>query len=782
MRHYLAAALLVVAAATGMDAADSLTFQGMIATYSGEGTLRLGTPVADYLYTLVISGPTNATGRTGTLRIKPKNASIRNAVFIDTIYSALPVNIDVKFPPGLAQASYVRNIYINGPSDSIKITGGDLGAPEAEDGRVLINGELGTLKVSGRTYNVPNTTLTEWWGGNVWADIYVYGPLKKLQIKGGDLHYDPHGGILGSITTLGDIGSIMVEGYAVKTNRSMPLTKLMFGGSINTAIDAEEYIIKQLQIKGGALIGSEIDCLQMSRLDIKGRKSADPPHAIAHTPQGMYNVYVTAKDTGGGGQDSVLKNLTIKNGALHDSRFANKGHIRTFKITGETVQGWGTVSNTIFRAGYVGSLTPNTDPTIVADVVSTSIYGGNTLRLPFIVNSSDTDEVLTVRLHFRDRAVNALISNDLGQVFYGTNRWLLQTRPATGHLVWATSTQQLGGSSNIIVRVHDNGIPYKHADLTFSVYVTTNEIPPILLLTPPENPRTYVRDSSPLLFWTAAVADPALHGKVTYGVEGAGAFVLGIIATNTTDKDGYYYTPTQPPLGTYSNIIFRVTEGVFTDTKNITLIVVSNNVFSLTTSLPDDICRRAVNTAFDFTVDIRRHGSDVPQLLARNLPTHAAITPEFIRDDRARYRVTWIPRHTDVGMHRIVFQACNDHGVCFDTLPVTLDVPAAPQPSPAATAALRDWEGSYDGDISTVNVVGDAYDSAFVGSASVTPSNDWVHAIFFGRVKSVNIQGAAYSNVFASLKKIAIARGKLFDFINNAVWINGKRATDNKQQ
>ncbi|MCX7005133.1 MAG: hypothetical protein NTV22_17905 [bacterium] len=182
--------MLIVCSCAVLHAGQKIIFQGMTATYSGDGTMTLANPFADYMYTLLISGTTNSSGNIGTLTIKPKMANVRNDVFIDTIKSALPLNVNITFPPGKTKTCYLRNLYINGPSKTIKVIGGDLGASDAEDGRVIVSGELGTLQVGGKKFNVPGTTLTEWWGGNIWSDITVYGPSKKIYTSGGDLYYD----------------------------------------------------------------------------------------------------------------------------------------------------------------------------------------------------------------------------------------------------------------------------------------------------------------------------------------------------------------------------------------------------------------------------------------------------------------------------------------------------------------------------------------------------------------------------------------------------------------
>jgi hypothetical protein len=760
-------------------AQQTLNFQGMTATYSGNGYMRLGPMPADYVYSLIITEGSELSEKPETLRIRPRTANARNEVYIDSIYSEVPLNIIATLPPGVTIPNYIRNIYIDGNSALINIVGGTLGAGDAQDGRVIIEGALGTLKVSGKKFNVPNTTTTEWWGGDIWADVYVADNVKRIYTLGGNLHYDNHGGILGTVSIDGGLDALILNGYVVKGDRSVPTSQKMFGGSMNTVLDVDDNIIKMMLLKGGTMLGGEITCLQLAKLQIKGQKSTSPPRDVPLSGQGMFNVAITAKDVGGDGKYSKLNNLMIQNGSWRDTRIANKGRIGALKVTGETVGGMGQVSNVIVRAGYTGSLTANQAPSLWADVVSTSIYAGNTLVLPFGIGTTDTGELLSVRIHFRDTALNALLSNDVGQVFMGTNRWVFEHAPTNCYFVWATTNAQLGVASNITIRVHDFGIPYKYDDLQLVVTVTTNVIPPKLVLDPPDNPRYYLTNSQPFLFWSASVAQPGLHGPLVYSVEGISAIQLGIVATNLSDKTGYYFTPTQPAPGTYSNIVFRVSNGVFSDAASITLHVITSNTITLASSLPGNQCTRAINTAFDFTLDASRPNAALPRITAHNLPPNATLHAEEVRDDMVRYRVVWIPRHGDAGVWHVDFEVHDEDNTRQAALAVTLTVrdQTAREPvAPTTAAAVLLAEGSYDGDINSLNVVGSMHDSSFIASTTDKAANVWSNAIYISRLKSLRIDGVAQSNTFVSLKRINIANGTAFDFVNNFVWINGTRA------
>jgi hypothetical protein len=762
-------------------AGQQLIFQGMTATYSGNGTMSLGTPFADFMYTLVISGSTNASGGTGTLTIKPKNANVRNDVFIDTIYSALPLNVNITFPPGKTKTCYLRNLYVNGPCNTLKIIGGDLGACDAEDGRVIVSGNLGTVQVGGKKFNVPDTTLTEWWGGNIWADITAYGTVNKIYTSGGDMYYDQHGGILGMITAYGDMNMLAVNGTAVKTNRADKTTNVMFGGTMNAEVNNVGYKIKQLNAKGGTIMGGAINCLQLGKVNIVGQKSTNPPRRLPPAMQGMFRVYLTAKDNGGDGKDCVINNLTIQNGSLRDCLFANKGNIKGVKVNGETINGMGIISNVVMRAGFVGDLSvSNTEPSIAADNYSTNVYGGNTVTMPFIVTQADPGERLTTRIHFRDYAINALISNDAGQVFYGTNRWHLDSTPATGYFVWATSTKFLGTTSNVTLRVYDNGIPSKDDLLVFVINVSTTLTQPQIVLSPPDNPRTYVVGSG-YLEWITSITEPYLQPSITYSIDTYSSNAFGMSILDLGNKQTLFHANVIPPVGTYSNVIFTASNGAFSSQQSITVIITTNVLATLATTLPQPHVTVPINTTVDFDVLLHNAAAECT-LRPRSLPPGATCDLHA-----AGARVVWVPRHSDVGTHQLIFQARDTrmpwYAPCVTaTVTVVASLRAAAPPAAPAPPVRLGWEGSFNGDFTSLNCVGSVYDSMFVSSAADQTPNDWASAIYFGKLGSLNIKGVVQSNTFVSTKKIGIAKADTFDFMHNFVWINGTRATDKSQE
>ncbi|MCX7005134.1 MAG: hypothetical protein NTV22_17910 [bacterium] len=582
------------------------------------------------------------------------------------------------------------------------------------------------------------------------------------------------------ITTYGEIGTLAANGTAMKTNNADKTSNVMFGGTLNADVSCPGYRIKQLNAKGGTIIGGSYNCLQLAKVNIIGQKSTNPPRRLPPSMQGMFRVYLTASDVGGDGKDSIINNLTIQNGSLRNCLFANKGNIKSVKISGETVNGMGMISNVVMRAGFVGDLSvSNTEPSIAADNTSTTVYGGNVITMPFVITQGDPGELLTARIHFRDYAIDSMISNNLGQTFFGTNRWHIYNTPATGYFLWATSTQFLGTSSNITLRVYDNGIPSKDDMLTFVINVTTTLTPPVIVLTPPNNPRTYTVGSG-YLEWIASIETPYLQPAITYSIDVYSSNAFGMTVLNLGNQQTLFHATVIPPVGTYSNVTFTASNGSFSSQKSITVIITTNVLATVATSLAKPDVTVPINTALDFEVFLRNAAAECT-LRPLSLPLAATCEPRA-----TGARVLWVPRYSDIGIHALIFQA-RDARMPWYTASVTASVTVVASLTPAPTAAARraprgGWEGSFNGDFTSLNCVGAVYDSMFISSASDQVANDWANAIYFGKLGSMNIQGVARSNTFVSTKKIGIAQSDAFDFMHNFVWINGTRAIDKTQQ
>ena len=89
-------------------------------------------------------------------------------------------------------------------------------------------------------------------------------------------------------------------------------------------------------------------------------------------------------------------------------------------------------------------------------------------------------------------------------------------------------------------------------------------------------------------------------------------------------------------------------------------------------------------------------------------------------------------------------------------------------------------QGAYPGHINKISCAGAMRQCLF--AAGVNEQNgDWATASYNGHIGNLIVIGQAYSNTYASSKKITISDSAIFDFINNAVWINGRKVPNNLQ-
>ena len=576
MKTFLMFALGLSAAAPLLAASGGgITFQGMVASYSGTGRLTVERTDASYVYTLKIVGVQY--GSPGNLTIRAVNSSIPNDVWIDSIQCDGDLGtLHATFPPGKTCACYVRSITVAGSVGTIQIDGGDLGASDARDGKVQISGSLGTLSLNGKSHKVPDTTLVEWWGGNCWADISVGGSVTKITTKGGNFYYDIGGGILGTMTVGGSLGQFYALGVTVKTNSSDHTSAIFRGGCINANIAVgNESAIQEIRSQGGIIIGGKISCTQLQKLSVYGQKAGAPMYVPA-VSQGVFCTYVETVGALSNSLPPDIVSITMKNGNIRDSLFAVNGKIGTVNLTGDPTSGL--LSNVVMRSGFGGDLSQNSTPYLYPSSISTTVFAGTSVTYPFRFND-DSNQELTVRIHYRDRALDAFLSNDYGQVFAGTNVWRVMptTAAITGYFVWVSTTNTMVTASNIVVRVRDNGTPNKYGDLNLLVNAISNVVPVTLVVNPPDTPRTNAVSATQPTLWTLSVDHPLEQGPITYQVSGLAAFQLGIVISNAP-PDVYAFTALSKLAGTYTGIVFSANNGFFTDTKVITLVLTGSIV------------------------------------------------------------------------------------------------------------------------------------------------------------------------------------------------------------
>ena len=475
-KHILILTFLIASFAGAFSVTNEYAGMKVIFT-TPRGEMKIYNSLANNRWTIELTDLPPASFLTGESQVQlliKKKFNDPNTVMIESITADSAVDsIIVKFPPGNNRASFVRNIYVNGLLRKLSISGGDLGDFAGPDGIVYVKGDISTLKVEGKKYNVKNSKETQFWGGNIWADIIVTGGVKKLQTKGGNIHYDNDGGAFGKLSFGGYVNLLAADGVTVKTDRSNSASKKIFGGGINSEINGRDYQIKQIRAKGGTISSSVIKCRQIKKLYVSGQKTGKPQPDLPDGEQGIVNSYIRTTAVTNYNLCNINKVL-VKNAKVKNSLFAVKGHAKNITISGEVSANKGIVENSLFRAGFDGSLNQNNPPVIFAENTDTSVVAGSVLILPFVVSSNDVGEKLTVYIRQRGGALDAVISNYNGEVFSGTNRWIIDSAPATGVFVWTAAQLAAGENSNIIVRVRDDSVPNQYADLYFKINVSTN--------------------------------------------------------------------------------------------------------------------------------------------------------------------------------------------------------------------------------------------------------------------------------------------------------------------
>ena len=545
-------------------------------TYTGEGFLSYSA-TTDYKYDIQITGVISSS--VNRLTIKPVNKS-QNSVYINSISADGPIDsINVTFPPGKADASCVRNILVNGYVKNIKITGGDLGASDGKDGRVVIEGYLKSLMVKGKKYNVPNSKFTEWWGGNIWADITVNGYAKKIMVKGGNIGYAYNDSLLSSIVVTGDVTKISVDGVIVKTNRADNLSKVMFGGALGAEIDCTGNELKNLRVKGGAIKGSGIYCRQLRKLQVIGQKSsADQAQPFfPATDKGLSKVFIETSDESGDYRLASLKSSIIKNGSIRDSIFSIKGDMNTFKISGDAIADLGNVTNFKMRIGFQGELSDSLAPEIVTDTVVTNIGTNATLIVKFEVKNMDPGRKIYTRIHYRSLAYNAFISNYNGEVIKDGMWWETDAETATGMFVWTSHGDLKGAYLDVTLRARNDGIPYMYSDATFAIGVDFTNLPPVLKLQPSYNPREFNLNTMSEITWTCMVFDVNSDDIITLRASGPEGFDNFVITEYKHRQFSVKATTNSLAAGSYANVTFTAIDGTgFEDSETITVNVTTN--------------------------------------------------------------------------------------------------------------------------------------------------------------------------------------------------------------
>ena len=820
--------LLIICVCAGICHATkfAVTIGAAKAVYNGDGYM-FAKRAHNNTWDIQISGLAGSTSSAATLKISPTE-KYPSDVFINSITADGSLNsIKVELPPGTQFANYVRNIFVDGNVKNITFTGADLGASDGQDGLVVINGSLNSINIKGKKIKPFKGANFQFWGGNIWADIVVSNGINKILTKGGNIYYDAEGGILGNIFANGILKLLYSKGVVVKINKNDPTSKIMFGGGISANVNVGNNEIKTIKSKGGIISNGKISCRQLKQLKVLGQKSSDSRPIISPENQGLNKICV---EVGIGSSESYkdcsLKQLIVKNGSIRDSIFSAKGDIKTFKTIGEIDSGMGGIYNSVARAGVDGSISTNQLPDIFPDNYITSLQTKTELIIPFIVDSADSNEILTTRIKYRGTALNSVISNFNGETFFGTNRWKISTYPQTGMFVWTTVDEDQGVAPEITVRVRDNSTPNLYDDLSIVVSLFASNVAPTISVVPSDNPRIFNLAYETLLDWKVTAFDLDFSDPLTFSVENDS---MGLVISNISDKF-YNVFSTNNNIGFYSNIVFKVSDSSgLTDSETISVNVISNFSPTVWTTCETNYFERAPGNPLNFFVVAKdTELTDLTFQRPANLPDTAVYSNRTISTDIPLSNIFhWTPQLFDTGTFNWAFLVYDSHDVSLSsTVTITGKVtnqfynPAAstyksnfpkkrqiscrnPRFSVIDTkdklhkqsvisSFSRKWlyhkntlkrghlqlaaaPTYHPGNINNVIIADSAIMCKFIAGVNDNGNENWSAAAYLGKIKKVKINGKAESNTFVSAKDIKVPKNVILDFNKNEVWINGTK-------
>ena len=254
---------------------QSVPFGNMKATYFGNGMLEVVPVMGSDIWDIRITDA-GATYVHGTLTVAPQkkysktpqNVKIRE-IYCDGILKTL----DVTFPPGLDHAGFVQNVTIIGNVRTLNIKGGDLGSNQGAGGMMRIKGRVAKFSVKGKVFQNKEKQRTEFWGGNIWADLIVKDQLQSASIKGGNLYFDSSvGGTHGLIQSNDNMKKFTVSSQIVKDKYTKEAK--CYGGVVNADIVSLLDGLKSVKIKGGAFLGGMIRSKFLKTFSVTGFKTA----------------------------------------------------------------------------------------------------------------------------------------------------------------------------------------------------------------------------------------------------------------------------------------------------------------------------------------------------------------------------------------------------------------------------------------------------------------------------------------------------------------------------
>ena len=394
---------------------QTIQFGNMKATYRGNGTLSavpvMGTDIWDirvtdagvwYLDGQLTISPQQKFAKT------PCDVKIRE-VFVDGVIK----NLKISFPPGLTHAGFVQNIVINGNTRYLTIVGGDLGSPLGAGGALRVSGRLTNLNISGKVFQNTLSNKTEYWGGNVWADLLVDDQLQYTSIKGGNLYFMPEvGGRHGLIKTKDNMRTFIVSSQIVKDKATKEAT--CYGGVVNCDIISLLNGLKDMQIKGGCFYGGIVRSKFMRIFNVTGFKAASA-YPISPELSGIYNAYFEIRDyntTTLNYTNFFVRGISVKDGNIANSCFTCQGNLKEFKAASKNPN-LGNIYNSEVRAGHCGALIDYAMPTITMN--RTAFVSTNALlEIPIAISNLNASVSYLLYLPHRDRAWSSRLESEAG--------------------------------------------------------------------------------------------------------------------------------------------------------------------------------------------------------------------------------------------------------------------------------------------------------------------------------------------------------------------------------
>jgi hypothetical protein len=183
-------------------------------------------------------------------------------------------------------------------------------------------------------------------------------------------------------------------------------------------------------------------------------------------------------------------------------------------------------------------------------------------------------------------------------------------------------------------------------------------------------------DENQLLTFVVSATDPdgTTPTLVASNLPPGATFVDNGDGTGTFD-----WTPTYEQAGSYPNVHFEASDGVFTDSEDITITV--NNVNRAPILL--DIGEKEVDESqlLTFVVSATDPDGTTPSLVASNLPAGAT----FVDNGDGTGTFEWIPTADQVGVHPDVHFEASD-GELSDSEGITITVSAAGKHAPILTS------------------------------------------------------------------------------------------------